>query len=193
MTIGAPIFYPAGPLEIRDGTASRLAAVPGLKTVATQRTVPTKDDVLPAALVYHGGERTEPNGDDNVGAPSFFHELTLVVDLVAQAANDAALDTLIVGLAEATRATLLTDATWINLFEGIRRCDVRYAYAKETNAFMAQATVEFEVTFRSAWPPYAPNDFTSVAVNPNAVTQPPLGPAFSTQFDMPEPAPCPPP
>ena len=119
---------------------------------------------LPYAVVWNGGERTDPWGDANVGAPSFNHRLTLIVDVLASAADETTLDADIVGFVETIRATLLTDATWVNLFEGIERCDTRYAYPKEAQSIRAQGTLEFEVTYRSEWPPVVPNDLLEVAV-----------------------------
>lgn len=183
MPIGEPVFYPASPIEIRDGTAARLTAdatAIGLKNVFKSRTIPTKDDQIPFAAVWHAGERTEPNGDANVGSPSFIHTLTLVIDVVAKAGNETALDTSIVNLVETIRATLLTDPTWVNLFEGIERCDTRYSYPKETNDFLVEAMIEIEVTFRSEWPPYLPNMLKTVTVTP---TPPGALNGFTTQFD----------
>ena len=165
MTIGAPTFFPAGPIAIRDGTVSRIQAIPGFIKVYPFRTLPTKDENLPAACVWHAGERTDPWGDDNVGAPSFNHALTLAVDIVTAAPSETSLDASVVPLVEAVRATLLTDPTWVNLSEGVRRCDVRYSYPKETDTFLAVGTIEFEVTFRSTWEPYLPNTLTNVAAN----------------------------
>ncbi len=167
-------FYPAGPIDIRDGTAERLQALPGLTAIFYGRTAPGQDSQLPYALVWNAGERTEPNGEANAGAPSFMHRLTLVVDVLAQApsgttpetleAVEAALDADIVGFAEAIRATLLTDPSWVNLAEGIERCDTRYSYPKEAQAVMAQATIEFELTYRSVFEPVLPNDLHEVEV-----------------------------
>jgi hypothetical protein len=182
MTIGAPLFYPIGPIDILDGTVTRLQAIQAFKNVYEQRTFPTKDDQLPFAAVWHAGERTEPNGDANVGAPSFFHTLTLVVDVVTSGPDETTLKTNIVQLVETTRATLLTDGSWVQLFEGIERCDTRYNFPKETNLIVAEAVIEFQVTFRSEWPPNEANDFATLGVDarPDGAT----ATVFSTQFDL---------
>lgn len=157
-------YYPASPIAIRDGTVTRLQALGLFSNVFKARTQPTKDDQLPLACVWHAGERTQPNGDANTGAPSFLHTLTLAVDVMTKAGSEADLDTEILALIEQTRAALMTDLTWVGLFEGIERCDVRFAYPKETNNFFVQAILEIEVTFRSIWQPLTPNDLTEVAV-----------------------------
>ncbi len=164
MPTGVPIFYPASPIEIRDGTAARLAVLSGLTEVYKARTTPGQDDQLPYACVWYVGERTQPNGDANVGAPSFLHTLTLVVDILAKAGDEASLDTEIVTLVETARATLMTDPTWIALFEGIEKIDTKYAYPKEATDIAVQAMIEIEVTFRSIWEPVVPNDLKTVAV-----------------------------
>ena len=164
MSTGVPIFYPASPIEIRDGTALRLAVLPGLTNVYKARTTPGQDDQLPYACVWYAGERTQPNGDANTGTPSFLHTLTLVVDVMTKAGDDATLDTEIVGLVETARATLMTDPTWISLFEGIEKIDTRYSYPKEASDVVVQAIIEIEVTFRSRWEPVILHDLKTVAV-----------------------------
>ena len=161
---GCPVFYPAGPIAIRDGTYDRVKTVPGLTNVLKARTAPGQDDMLPYAVVWFAGERTQPNGDANTGAPEFIHTLTLIVDVMVRAGDETTLDTAVVGFVETIRATLMTDSTWIGLFEGIERCDTRYAYPKEAADIVVQAMIEFEVTFRSVWQPYVPNDLDTVAV-----------------------------
>ena len=128
MTVGTPTFYPAGPIQIRDGTAARVKAMSGFANVYSQRVLPTKDTQMPFACVWHAGDRTEPWGDDNVGAPRFDHSLTMIVDVVIASTSQAALDAPIVDLVERLRATLLTDPTWVALFESCERCDATYEY-----------------------------------------------------------------
>ena len=192
MNIGEPLFYPYGPSAIRDGTVARLVALGIFKNVYRQRTMPTKDDQLPLAAVWTMRDDTTPNGDANVGPPSFFHQYTFVVDVLMAANSDDALTAGIDDLVFKVRAALLTDLTWVNLFEGIERCNVHPVYPKETALTFAQAAIEIEVTFRSEWPPYVPNDFLQVGVSTSkAGTTPPVLNGLSTQFDIPEPAPCP--
>ena len=164
MTIGTPVFYPSSPIAIRDGTFDRVSTVPGLNKTFKARTMPGQDDLTPYACVWYSGERTEPNGDANVGAPSFKHALSLVIDVITRAGSEGDLDAQIVDLVETIRATLMTDPSWIALFEGIEKIDTRYAYPKEAENFFVQAIVEIEVTFRSEWPPYLPNDLKTVVV-----------------------------
>ncbi len=170
MIVGAPTYYPAGPIQIRDGTFDRVKVMTGFANVFKQRVLPTKDDQLPLACVWHGGDRTEPWGDANVGPPSFDHTLAIVVDIMTKAASQNALDAPIVDLVERLRATLLTDPTWVNLFEACSRCDVAYTYPGEGNFFYAKGTVTFELTFRSEWEPVIQTDFTEMDT-----TYPPTG------------------
>lgn len=187
MAIGAGEYFPVSPIAIRDGTVTRLQTVPGLKGVFKGRTIPMKDGAMPYACVWHAGDRTDPIGDANVGEPRFMHTLALAIDVVTSAPNEATLDTDIVTLVEAIKATLLTDTSWVELFEGIESFDTRYIYPPETNLFFVQAAVEVKVTFRSSWPPYAPNDFEQVQVTakiPNAASQTgPLLQVFNVETD----------
>lgn len=163
MTIGTPTYFPAGPIAIRDGAVALLTAMPGLKTVFAFRTLPTKPEHLPAACVYHAGDRTKPMGDANVGVPSFEHTLSLVVDVITAAPTEASLDSTVVPLVEAVKAALLTDPRWVNLIEACERVDTRYSYPKEGETFLCVGTVEFEVTFSSEWAPVAENDLREIA------------------------------
>ena len=164
MTVGAPVFYPASPIAIRDGTVARLSAVPGLRKVFKARTIPGQDNQLPYAAVWLAGERTSAWGDANVGDPTFVHALTLVIDVMAKAGNEATLDQDIIAFVETIRATLMTDPSWVRLFESIERCDARYAYPKEAQDIVVQGMIEFEVTFRSEWPPVLPQTLSQVGV-----------------------------
>ena len=84
MTIGAPSYYPAGPIDIRDGTIARVKAMTGFANVFGNRVLPTKDSQMPFACVWHAGDRTEPNGDANTGVPSFDHTLLMAVSIVVR-------------------------------------------------------------------------------------------------------------
>lgn len=182
MTIGAPIYYGGSPVQIRDATAALVATVAGIKTVRKGWTLPTKDVDLPLAAVYVAADRTEANGDPNVSNPHFFHRLTIAVSLLVSASSTDVLDGVIVNLAETVRATVLTDIGWNDLVEGVERADVRFAYPKEAGDLLAEAIVEIEVSIRSEWPPYAPNDFLRVDVTtPNGALD-----GFTTEFDIPQ-------
>ena len=159
-----PEYFPAGSLEIRNGTFVRVAAATGYKNVWTQRALPTKDDQLPFAIVWHGGDRTEPWGEANVGVPSFEHTLKIVVVIAVTAETPDGLDPTIVEVTEGVRAALLTDPTWIGLFEACTKADVGYAFPGDGQIPYARGLIEFEVTYRSEWPPATPNDFRTMAV-----------------------------
>lgn len=161
-------YYPFSPDDIRDGTVQRLqASVIGFKNVFRQRTIPTKDSQLPLAAIWTLRDRTAPNGDSNVGAPSFIHTLGLAIDIAAAANDDASLDAKLTAMAEGVRNTLLTDASWVQLFEGIEGCSIHYSYPPNGDLTLGIATIELEVTFRSEWPPIEENDFTQVAIATN--------------------------
>ena len=171
MPIGSPTYYPASPVAIRDGTWQRVQTIQAFAgNVFRARLMPTKDMLLPYAMVHLVGERTEPWGDANTAEPSLDHTLTLGVEIVmaspaANAAGNAATapDADIVALVETVKATLMTDPTWVNLFEGLERANVRYAYPTESTELQVSALIEFDLTFRSSWEPYVPNDLTEIA------------------------------
>ena len=149
MSDAGPIFYPESPETIRDGIFARIqASAVGFKTVYRQRTFPIKDDQMPYAAVWTAKDATIPNGDSNVGEPSFFHNFTLVVDMVAAGKNDDALDATITAMGEGVRDTLLTDASFKMLFEGIERASLHYAYPKETDFIVTLLTdASFKMLF----------------------------------------------
>lgn len=183
----AETYLPASPSEIRDGTVERLkASAIGFKNVYRQRTIPTKDAQMPFAAMWTVRDDTSPNGDSNVGSPSFVHKLTLAIDIAARGNDDDALDAKITAMAEGLRDTLLTDASWVQLFEGIERCNLHYSYPKETDFIVGMATIEIEVTFRSEWPPVEENDFTQVAVamNGRSASPPRRYDGYLTQFSV---------
>ena len=164
-TQGQPIFWPeGGPTAIRDATVSTLQATGYFKNVFRNKTTPTKDDHLPCAAVWLVRDDTEPMGDANLGTPSFDHKLTICVDVLMSAASDDALTAVLDDLALKTRTALMCDNAWRQTFEGIERCSIHPVYPKDTNLIFVQAAIEVVVTFRSAWPPYLPNDLTEINV-----------------------------
>ena len=168
--IGTPEFFPAGPTEIIDGTLSRAKAAAGVTNAWKQRPLPVKDEDLPFVLVWHGGDRTEPWGDANVGAPTFDHTLKLIVVVAVTAETPDGLDPLVTTTTERVRAALLTDPTWIGLFEACHKADIGYAFPSDGQIPYARGLIEFEVTFRSEWSPADPPDFLGMSIrNPNGL------------------------
>ena len=157
-------FYPAGPIEIRDGTRDRIEALGLFKKVFKGRAAPTQDEQLPLAVVWNMGERTQPEGDANTAEPKFFHNLKLAIDVLTSAASEASADLDIVQIVETVRASLLSDKTWVDLFDGIESCDTRYAYPKEAGNILVQAVIEIEVSYRSTWQPLTPNALKEIVV-----------------------------
>ncbi len=178
-TSGVPIFWPSGgPTAIRDGAVAVLEATGYFKKVYRQKTTPTKDDQLPFAAVWVVRDDTEPMGDSNKGTPSFDHTYTLCIDVGMKAANDDALTEVLDDLGLKTRTALLCDNGWRQTFEGIERCSIHPIYPKETTFVFVQAAIEVVVTFRSAWPPYLPNDFRGI----DATVQPKAKPTWTCGF-----------
>jgi hypothetical protein len=177
-------YFPASPIAIRDATYDRLKTIVGLKSVLKAITKPIKDYNLPIACVYNAGERTEPLGDANCGEPRFAHRLHLGIDVICTATSEAGLDNDIIAYVEQIKLTLLSDTSWLEMFEAIERVDVSYAYPKETSDYLVQGMIEIELFFRSSWEPVAPNDFRSVTVQINTGTAPYDNPVY-TQYEIP--------
>lgn len=162
MSLAPGIYYPEGPLVIRDGTHARLQDIPGVKKVLKTRTLPTKDDQLPIICVAHGGENGKADGDANAGAPHFLNDLRLLITVVDLATSDLVLDAGITRKVEEIKQTLFTDSTWIGLFEGIESFAVSYHYPREAEIVLCEARLEISVSYRSAWPPFAINPLQEV-------------------------------
>ncbi len=183
-TLGVPIFWPAGgPTAIRDGAIAVLKATGYFRNVYRQKTTPTKDDQLPAAAVWMVRDDTAPMGDANLGTPSFDHTYTLCIDVLLSAASDDALTATLDDFSLKTRSALLCDSDWRQTFEGIERCSIHPVYPKETNLFFVQAAIEVVVTFRSAWPPYLPNELKTIGVTVVPKPAPAAKPTWICRFD----------
>ena len=164
--LGEPIFWPdGGPIAIRDGAIAAMEATGWFKSVFRNKTTPTKDDDLPCAAVWLVRDDTAPMGDANLGTPSFDHTLTLCIDILMTAPDDDELTDTLDDLSLKARTALLCDANWRQTFEGIERASIHPVYPKDTNLTFVQAAIEVVVTFRSAWPPYLPNDLKTVIVD----------------------------
>lgn len=162
MSLAPGIYYPEGPLAIRDGTHARLQDITGVKEVLKTRTLPTKDDQLPIICVAHGGENGRADGDANVGAPKFLSDLRLLITVVDLATSDLVLDAGITRKVEEIKQTLFTDSSWLELFEALESFSVSYHFPREAEIVLCEARLELTVSYRSNWPPYAINDLRQV-------------------------------
>jgi hypothetical protein len=157
VTLAPGIYYPQGPIAIRDGTHARLEDITGIKEVFKTRTLPTKDDQLPAICVAHGGESARALGDNNAGAPKFINELKLLITIVDIANSDLVLDAGIARKVEEIKQTLFTDTSWLELFEAIDGFSVTYHFPRDGEILLCEARMELTVVYKSDWPPYAVN------------------------------------
>lgn len=157
MSLAPGIYYPEGPLAIRDGTHGRLQDIAGVKHVFKTRTLPTKDDQLPIICVAHGGENGRADGDANVGSPHFLSDLKLLITVVDLATSDLVLDAGISRKVEEIKQTLFTDTSWLELFEALESFAVSYHFPREAEIVLCEARLELTVTYRSSWPPVALN------------------------------------
>ncbi len=162
MSLAPAIYYPEGPIAIRDGTHARLTDITGVRKVLKTRTLPTKDDQLPVICVAHGGETGRADGDANVGAPKFISDLKLLITVVDLATSDLVLDAGITRKVEEIKQTLFTDSTWLDLFEAIESFAVSYHFPREAEIVLCEARLELTVSYRSNWPPYAINWLTEI-------------------------------
>jgi hypothetical protein len=162
VTLAPGIYYPQGPIAIRDGTHARLEDITGVREVFKTRTLPTKDDDLPIICVAHGGESGRPNGDNNAGAPKFINDLKLLITVVDIATSDLALDAGIARMVEEIKQTLFTDTSWLELFEAIDGFSVSYHFPREAEVLLCEARMELTLVYRSDWPPYAINPLEQV-------------------------------
>jgi hypothetical protein len=162
MTLAPAIYYPEGPIAIRDGTHARLTDITGVKEVLKTRTLPTKDDQLPVICVAHGGENGRADGDANVGAPHFLSDLKLLITVVDLATSDLVLDAGITRKVEEIKQTLFTDTSWLELFEALESFAVSYHFPREAEVLLCEARLELTVSYRSNWPPYAINPLKEI-------------------------------
>ena len=162
MSLAPGIYYPEGPLAIRDGTHARLTDITGIREVLKTRTLPTKDDELPVICVAHGGENGRADGDANVGAPKFINDLRLLITVVDLATSDLVLDAGIARKVEEIKQTLFTDSTWLALFEALESFSVSYHFPREAEIVLCEARIELTVITRSAWPPVALNPLEEI-------------------------------
>lgn len=162
MSLAPAIYYPEGPVAIRDGTHLRLEDITGIKQVFKTRTLPTKDDQLPIICVAHGGENGRADGDANVGAPKFVNDLRLLITVVDLATSDLVLDAGITRKVEEIKQTLFTDSSWLNLFEALESFAVSYHFPREAEIILCEARIELTVTYRSDWPPFVINSLEQI-------------------------------
>jgi hypothetical protein len=165
MTEALGIYRPAGPVAIHEGTLARLEDLTGYGgRILPVRTLPTKDEDLPAACVHHNGEQLRPDGDANAGPPRFGHTLNLLISLVARADSAFVLQGAQRRSMEEVKETLFTDSSWLNLFEAIESVNCTYHWPRQEEVLLCEARLELMLFYRSAWPPVALNPLDEVDV-----------------------------
>lgn len=166
-------------IEIRDATVQRLSRLSRYGSPARIRKsflLPTKDSEVPCALVYFAGSSMTAEGDANAGEPTFVHSLRLVVSSLIKANASEALDGELDEAASEILDTLLSDASWLRLFDGVPQIERSYQLAADEpkRLVMAEARTIFTIEFRTEWPPVVVDDFAAVTIRtddgPDAVT-----------------------
>lgn len=158
---------------IRRATADALvgATAAGTRVHRTRR-LPSKRTGLPALMVYALEDRMGRLGDS--GAPTFEHDLTLVVEAAVDGAGaeDEALDALCAQVLD----RLLKDPAWLEVAGEVRAVRTRIAMSGEGDDDYLGAAIQFDLRFRTEWEPRVPDALTHVRVGVDLIDPPGGGP-----------------
>ena len=159
-------------------------------------------DKLPALSVYLLRETMSPNGDPNVGEPSFKVEALIGISILDSASDPDVLDGCVDRLLDRVEDTLFTDPTFVRLntpdqlqsaggvplLEGFTQVVRTPTYHREGEEYYLELRLQISCQFRCYYAPVAPNALTQVAVTvqpfgPGATSQ--TGDTLTTEIDLP--------
>ena len=125
---------------------------------------PTKDEQLPAMRIALTSERMSSEGNWMQGEPHFMHTMTMVIAVMIKAGDPAVLDGRVALMAEAIKATLLTDSVFVNTAEGIDQVNTDIIYPPETEVPLCELRIELVGKLQSRWQPLTPNKFNHLHI-----------------------------
>ncbi|GJE45362.1 hypothetical protein [Methylobacterium soli] len=147
-------------IEVRDLAFERLLAFGTFKTVRngiSEQIEPA--DQLPAATVFLRRENRTPDGDANVGEPSFVHDVTLGILVTIDAGSKSDLEPVLHSYTNDAIGFLLSDTTFLSEIEAVTGIDETHVFPKDGETYYAEARVEFSVTFRTSFEPFVPTAY----------------------------------
>lgn len=159
--------------------------------VERERAEPTRDEILPIALVAFEKDIGRSDGDARHGAPGFVHEATVEVVHFARADTGPLLRAALYDAAELVTETLLprlhlwggTDEDGVPLVEAISGVEVAYQLPPEGEHIVGSVAVKLRLLHRTIWPAPPPgDDFATVST---AVAVPPGTPQPGIIIDVP--------
>jgi hypothetical protein len=133
--------------------------------IKSSRIVPiqtVQPDQLPALGVYIVSENSVMDG--NVSIPQFVVRLELMIALTVMASDPVFIDGALDDFAGNVYNILLTDPTFLVMFEYVENVKRGFAFKKEGESYIAEIGVTFAVSYRSRYEPLAPNSLTMVDI-----------------------------
>ena len=156
---------PSAP-TIRDAAYHRLVAVMDPSFKATRKVpIPTlQADQVPQLGVFLLQEQYSPQGDYKTGPPRFNVDATYGFSVVDLASAPSVLDGALDALIDQIQTTLLTDPTFVDLFEGVSSMKRTYEWFKDGETYYAEARLQMNIGYAAEFLPATPNALQQVAV-----------------------------
>ena len=157
---------PTAAIAIRDAAYARLVAAMGASFKATRKVpIPTlQADQVPQLGVFLLQEQYSPQGDFRTGPPRFNVDATYGFSVVDLASAPGVLDGALDGFIDRIETTLLTDPTFLELFEGVSGMKRSYEWFKDGETYYAEARLQMNIGYAAEFLPVTANALQQVAV-----------------------------
>lgn len=147
--------------RLRQETVLRLAGLPAFRRVFDTRQVQLRREMLPAVRVYTSA--TAENLSINI--QQYRTTVQLVVQITAEDVTDPGNAELIDTLCLAVKARLLSDTTWLLLFERVLSIDTTLENNVEGESRTINATLTFALQESEVYDPVIPDWLEDVRLN----------------------------
>jgi hypothetical protein len=151
---------------IRQETVSRLQSLPNIfANVYDSRLPQITRELLPAVRVYSGAT----SQGLSISIPEFRTTAQLLIQIIAEDTNDPALAERMDRYADIVKARLLSDSTWLTLFERVLSMDTEYDRHVEGEWRTTTATIQFNIQYTEAWEPFVADWLQSVSLKVDVI------------------------
>lgn len=156
-----PIVEPPLPFltQLRQETVARLNTLtPVFRGVYDSRLPQLRRELLPAVRVY----TASTSQGLSISIPEFRSTAALVIQIVCEDFTDPALAERIDRYCDLIKGRLLSDASWLTIFERVLSIETELDRSVEGEWRLTTATLTFGIQYTEVWEPYIPDWLESV-------------------------------
>lgn len=133
-----------------------------MKSVRKAPITTVQPEQLPALGIFVLSERDLPDGNTSIA--QFVTHLEIGISWVAMSSDSLILDGTLDQFVAQSKIALLSDATFLQLFEYVEEISREMSYSKEGESYICENRMRLKVSYRTDYPPFAPYDLTLIDI-----------------------------